>query len=170
MNNTQAISLLKEVAGSIARPVSAGIPPAPEVTLSVARFVYLDGTPALMALVPSSMLHATPSYDFDPLPPPEHENVFSNEVQRLPWEASRESEAEPTEPQGAEAPEHWIVRALMRLVRQEESNNHPTAARSETRICRQTRTRTTRALPATAGRRVATTATTTRGEKPPFFA
>ena len=86
-NNTQAISLLNE-AGNIAQKVDIkSLPKARDVPLSVGRFIYLDNTPALMGLVPKSMLHATPNFDFDPLPPPKELNIFSSDVQKLPWEA-----------------------------------------------------------------------------------
>lgn len=86
-NNTQAVSLLKE-AGDLAQKVDAkSLPKARDIPLSIGRFVYLDNTPALMSLVPKSMLHATPNFDFDPLPPPKQLNVFSSEAQKLPWDA-----------------------------------------------------------------------------------
>jgi hypothetical protein len=56
------------------------------VSLGTARFVYLEDTPALMSHVPRNMLHVTPNFDFDPLPPPEEENIFSNDRQRMPWD------------------------------------------------------------------------------------
>ena len=89
-NNTQATSLLQQVGGTVSKPDAASLPAADDVSWSIARFVYLDNTPALMALVPPYMLHASPNFDFDPLPPPKEENVFSNEVQKLPWDTSRE--------------------------------------------------------------------------------
>lgn len=45
----------------------------------------LDNTPALMGLVPGGMLHGFPNWDFDPLPPPKEENVFSYESQQFQW-------------------------------------------------------------------------------------
>jgi hypothetical protein len=51
-----------------------------EMTLDVVRFVYLDNTPALMALAPSKLLHRGNNSDADPLPP--DVNVFSYEAQR----------------------------------------------------------------------------------------
>lgn len=82
--------LLKE-AGERAHKVDVhSLPPAKEVPLSIGRFIYLDNTPELMGLVPSSMLHASPNFDYDPLPPPREENVFSNEFQSLPWRRTEE--------------------------------------------------------------------------------
>lgn len=80
-----ATTLLKE-AGGIARKVDVhSLPSATEVPLSIGRFIYLDNTPELMGLVPPKMLHASPNFDYDPLPPPREENIFSNEWQTWPW-------------------------------------------------------------------------------------
>lgn len=77
--------LLKQ-AGELATKVDVySLPPTAEVPLSIGRFIYLDNTPELMGLVPSSMLHASPNFDYDPLPPPREENIFSNEWQSIPW-------------------------------------------------------------------------------------
>lgn len=77
--------LLKE-AGETAQKVDAySLPQAKDIPLSTGRFIYLDNTPELMRLVPSSMLHASPNFDYDPLPPPLEENIFSSEWQSLPW-------------------------------------------------------------------------------------
>lgn len=81
-------ALLQSVAAAAPRPSAdhvAALPPAEPVSDSIARFAYLDGTPATMALVPGSMLHASPNYDFDPLPPPRALNVFSHIGQERPW-------------------------------------------------------------------------------------
>lgn len=77
--------LLKE-AGELAQKVDPlSLPRAKEVPLSIGRFIYLDNTPELMGLVPPSMLHASPNFDYDPLPPPRDENIFSSEWQSIPW-------------------------------------------------------------------------------------
>ncbi|KAL1883287.1 hypothetical protein Daus18300_000345 [Diaporthe australafricana] len=87
-----AIPLLKE-AGALARKPDIGsLPPAREVPQSIGRFIYLDNTPELMGLVPPSMLHASPNFDYDPLPPPREDNVFSNEWQEYPWSRSENPE------------------------------------------------------------------------------
>lgn len=86
-NNTQAISLLTEAGNLVQKVDVKSLPKARDVPLSVGRFIYLDNTPALMSLVPKSMLHATPNFDFDPLPPPKELNIFSSAAQKLPWEA-----------------------------------------------------------------------------------
>lgn len=85
-NNTDATSLLKDVASSVPRPTDfETLPESDEVRQPIARFVYLDNTPSIMALVPHTLLHVTPNFDFDPIPPPAEENDFSNEEQHLPW-------------------------------------------------------------------------------------
>lgn len=87
-----AIPLLKE-AGSLAKKPDVGsLPPAREVPLSIGRFIYLDNTPELMGLVPPDMLHASPNFDYDPLPPAKDENVFSNEWQEYPWSRAEHPE------------------------------------------------------------------------------
>lgn len=83
------VSLLKE-AGNLASKIHPrGLPAAQTVPLSVGRFIYLDNTPSLMGLVPPSMLHASPNYDYDPLPPPLEENVISYPMQEYPWQKNR---------------------------------------------------------------------------------
>lgn len=89
-NSQQASALLKEVAASLKRPPAyETLPEAEDVAESTARLVYLDNTPSLMMLVPHALMHASPNFDFDPLPPPLEENVFSSVAQRLPWEGAR---------------------------------------------------------------------------------
>ncbi|CAK7567712.1 MAG: hypothetical protein SEPTF4163_005680 [Sporothrix epigloea] len=80
-----ARTLLQEMASASPKADTTSLPLPPSVNLTIARFVYLDGTPGLMALVPQHMLHAAPNYDFDPLPPPAEQNVFSNPSQKRPW-------------------------------------------------------------------------------------
>jgi hypothetical protein len=84
-NTPEATSLLTEVARATKRLQEAMIPKIQdsEITLDIARFIYLDNTPTLMALVPSKLLHRTPNSDSDPLPP--DSNTFSYESQRRPW-------------------------------------------------------------------------------------
>lgn len=90
--------LLKEAGERATKVDPHSLPPAHEIPLSIGRFIYLDGTPELMGLVPSSMLHASPNFDYDPLPPPRDENIFSNEFQSIPW---RRREDRPTGVGGA---------------------------------------------------------------------
>jgi hypothetical protein len=91
-DNPQTISLLKEAASVAQKPSLDSLPPAPAAGRNAGRFVYLDNTPALMALVPGGMLHGFPNWDFDPLPPTAEENIFSYDSQRLPWNPDRGSD------------------------------------------------------------------------------
>ena len=82
-NTPEATSLLMEVAHTISKVNQAKIPLVDnsEMTLDVVRFVYLDNTPALMALAPSRLLHRSNNSDADPLPP--DDNIISYDSQRL---------------------------------------------------------------------------------------
>ncbi|KAG7285432.1 hypothetical protein NEMBOFW57_010059 [Staphylotrichum longicolle] len=87
-NTPQHITLLKSAAAAATRvdDPSTALPRGPPVALPTARFIYLDNNPALMSAVPRGMLHAaSPNFDFDPLPPPKGDNVFSSQTQQLPW-------------------------------------------------------------------------------------
>lgn len=95
-NTPEATSLLMEIAHAIGKVDLSPIRQVDnsEITLDVARFVYLDNTPALMALVPSSLLHRRNNSDADPLPP--DYNSYSYESQRSHLESrggSREDSA-----------------------------------------------------------------------------
>lgn len=87
-----AIPLLKEAGALATKPDVSSLPPAREVPLSIGRYIYLDNTPELMGLVPPDMLHASPNFDYDPLPPPKAENIFSNEWQEYPWSRAENPE------------------------------------------------------------------------------
>lgn len=87
-----AIPLLKEAGGLAKKPDVGSLPPAREVPLSIGRFIYLDNTPELMGLVPPDMLHASPNFDYDPLPPAKEDNIFSNEWQEYPWSRAEHPE------------------------------------------------------------------------------
>ncbi|KAI0381604.1 DUF654-domain-containing protein [Hypomontagnella monticulosa] len=80
-NNTQAISLLKEAA-SEARRGDEYVDPA-QVTSELARFAIMLGIPSLIGLVPQRFLGASTSWEFDPVPPPLSENIFSHESQKI---------------------------------------------------------------------------------------
>lgn len=111
-----AIPLLKE-AGALARKPDVGsLPPAREVPLSIGRFIYLDNTPELMGLVPPEMLHASPNFDYDPLPPAKEENIFSNEWQEYPWSKSEHPERY-TQPGGIEN----LLREAQRALQQQRA-------------------------------------------------
>jgi len=87
-NTPEATGLLMEVAYAVGKSDQANIVSIDytSITLNVARYVYLDNTPALMALVPSSLLHRIPNSDSDPLPPDVQYNLFSWPSQRAPFE------------------------------------------------------------------------------------
>ncbi|KAH6725024.1 transcriptional repressor TCF25-domain-containing protein [Leptodontidium sp. MPI-SDFR-AT-0119] len=82
-NTPEATALLMEIAHTIPKVNADSIPKLEnsEMTLDVVRFVYLDNTPAIMALAPSHLLHRSNNSDADPLPP--DINVYSYESQRL---------------------------------------------------------------------------------------
>lgn len=81
-NAPEAVSLLMEVAHTIPKVASDAIPHVnrSEMDLNVVRFVYLENIPALMALVPSSMLHKSNNSESDPIPP--EVSIYSYEAQR----------------------------------------------------------------------------------------
>ncbi|KFY49166.1 hypothetical protein V495_00676 [Pseudogymnoascus sp. VKM F-4514 (FW-929)] len=83
----EATALLVEVAHAVGKSDPKAIVPIPVqcINLDAARFVYLDNTPSLMSLVPSSLLHRIPNSDSDPLPPEAEMNIFSHPTQRLPF-------------------------------------------------------------------------------------
>lgn len=85
-DNSQATSLLKEAAALASKPDESTFAPLPVVGRNLARFIYLDDTPALMGLVPGGMLSTSPNWEFDPLPPFITENIFSYDSQRQPWQ------------------------------------------------------------------------------------
>jgi hypothetical protein len=82
-NTPEATALLMEVAHTIPKVDLAKISTVDnsEMTLDVVRFVYLDNTPALMALAPSRLLHRSNNSDADPLSP--DDNIISYDSQRL---------------------------------------------------------------------------------------
>lgn len=81
-NTPEATALLMETAHTIPKVAVDSIPKLDdsEMTLDVVRFVYLDNTPALMALAPGYLLHRSNNSDSDPLPP--DFNIYSYEHQR----------------------------------------------------------------------------------------
>jgi len=92
----QTISLLAESANAAQKAKADSLPRGPRVSLGTARFIYLENKPDLMSAVPRQMLHGSPNFDFDPLPPPKNENIFSSPTQQLQWEpASARSEGIP---------------------------------------------------------------------------
>ena len=88
-NTPEATSLLMEVAHSLRKDeIDPFLYNSESVNLDVARFVYLDSTPALMALVPGKLLHRQPNSDSDPLPPSMEDNKFSWPSQQQPFLAA----------------------------------------------------------------------------------
>ena len=96
-NTPEAISLLVEVTHSTEKLNDDTLKQYPNslIDLPVARFVYLDNTPSLMAFVPSILLHRLPNSDSDPLPPDEQHNIFSWPSQRMAF--IRETNRQATE-------------------------------------------------------------------------
>ncbi|KAK0704814.1 transcriptional repressor TCF25-domain-containing protein [Lasiosphaeris hirsuta] len=84
-NNPQATALLVEAAKAAQKAAPNTLPASQPVSLGTARFIYLDNTPDLMSAVPRQMLHASPNFDFDPLPPARADNKFSSSRQEKPW-------------------------------------------------------------------------------------
>jgi tetratricopeptide (TPR) repeat protein len=82
-NTPEATSLLMEVTHASDKLNYQDLPilDNAKITLNVARFVYLDNSPALMAHVPSQLLHRSTNSDSDPLPP--DRNIFSWDSQRM---------------------------------------------------------------------------------------
>ncbi|KAI2632285.1 DUF654-domain-containing protein [Hypoxylon sp. NC1633] len=89
--NTQAKSLLLEIGGEW--PVTAPtnmktIVSRSIITVNFARFVYLLGIPSMIGLLPRELLDMPVNWEFDPFPPPMHQNIFSYPSQMQPWEPS----------------------------------------------------------------------------------
>ncbi|KAK2598134.1 hypothetical protein QQS21_005766 [Conoideocrella luteorostrata] len=85
-NNAQATNLLQEVAKSQAKADVASLPSDDEaVDLGSARLAYLEGHTSLLAVAPRNLLDSQPNYEFDPLPPPEWDNIFTSGGTRLPF-------------------------------------------------------------------------------------
>ncbi|KAI0182060.1 DUF654-domain-containing protein [Hypoxylon sp. FL1284] len=85
-DKAQATSLLKEAAQEVKRadPAKAFAFP-PPVKTNFGRFVYLLEVPSLIGLVPRGLLDMKVNWEFDPLPPPMEENIFSHSSQTRPW-------------------------------------------------------------------------------------
>ncbi|KAG5988789.1 hypothetical protein E4U43_004627 [Claviceps pusilla] len=94
-NNAQATTLLQQVTqaqGGGGNKVDASSLAAEDaaVDLGSARLAYLEGQTALLAVTPRHLLDSQPNYEFDPLPPPEHDNIFTGEGTQLPWRERRQ--------------------------------------------------------------------------------
>lgn len=112
-NNTAATSLLQQVAKGIDR-VDTSVLPAddPSPDLGATRFVYLEGQTSILAVAPRDLLDSQPNYEFDPLPPPEEENIFTGEGCHMPW---RDRNA------GSRAMEHQIEAQLWNLMERRQA-------------------------------------------------
>ncbi|PNY26400.1 Uncharacterized protein TCAP_03668 [Tolypocladium capitatum] len=90
-NNAQATGLLQDVARGLSRVDTAALPsddgPA---DLGAVRLAYLEGQTSLLSVAPRGLLDSQPNYEFDPLPPPEDENIFTAEGTQLPWRDPRQ--------------------------------------------------------------------------------
>lgn len=85
-NNSQATALLQEVAKSMEKVDTSSLPaddPPPDS--GATRLAYLEGQTGLLSVAPRDLLDRQPNYEFDPLPPPEEENIFTGEGTQLPW-------------------------------------------------------------------------------------
>ncbi|KAM0345349.1 hypothetical protein ACHAPU_006510 [Fusarium lateritium] len=86
-NNTQAIALLEKVAKSLDKVDTSALPSTDSPPdQGVTRLAFLDGQTSLLGLAPREYLQMQPNYEFDPMPPPEVENIFSGTGTRLPWQ------------------------------------------------------------------------------------
>ncbi|ENH72946.1 hypothetical protein FOC1_g10009682 [Fusarium oxysporum f. sp. cubense race 1] len=85
-NNAQAIPLLEKTAKSLEKVDTSVLPSSDSPPdQGVTRLVYLEGQTSLMGLAPREYLEMQPNYEFDPLPPPEEENIFTGEGTKLPF-------------------------------------------------------------------------------------
>ncbi|KAK0389894.1 hypothetical protein NLU13_3467 [Sarocladium strictum] len=85
-NTPQATALLRAVAQKLDRVDIASLPaddPPPD--LGATRLVFLEGQTSLIAAAPRQYLDMQPNYEFDPLPPPREENIFTSSGTQLPF-------------------------------------------------------------------------------------
>ena len=96
-NNPQATTLLQEATKSIDKVDKSALE-RHDMTpdLAVVRLAYLEGQTSLLSVAPRELLDRQPNYEFDPLPPPEEENIFTcGEGSRLPWRDASSEAASP---------------------------------------------------------------------------
>lgn len=108
-NNAKAIALLQDAAKSLSRVDVASLPAddAP-VDLGSTRLVYLEGQTSLLAVAPPDLLDSQPNYEFDPLPPPEEENIFTGQGTQLPWK-NRQSQSQAGEGDVLAQMQHFLA-------------------------------------------------------------
>ncbi|KAI1051605.1 hypothetical protein LB506_003576 [Fusarium annulatum] len=89
-NNAQAIPFLEKTAKSLEKVDTSVLPSSDSPPdQGVTRLVYLEGQTSLMGLAPREYLEMQPNYEFDPLPPPEEENIFTGEGTKMPFVKQR---------------------------------------------------------------------------------
>lgn len=113
-NNTSASSLLQQVAKSLEKVDTSSLPvddPPPD--LGATRLAYLEGQTSIIGFAPRALLDMQPNYEFDPLPPPEEENIFTGHGCRLPW-LERDDH-------GAQAVEHQMAAQLQNLLERRQA-------------------------------------------------
>ncbi|KAG6060338.1 hypothetical protein E4U32_003488 [Claviceps aff. humidiphila group G2b] len=123
-NNPQAIALLQQVAKSQeTKPeVSSLASEDDAVDLGSARLAYLEGQTTLLAITPRHLLDSQPNYEFDPLPPPQHDNIFTSESTQLPW---RDNQPQRSQNQ---PPDDLLARMQNLLARRDERARRRAAA------------------------------------------
>ena len=85
-NNTGAMSLLQQVAKSLDKVDVSSLPADDSPPdLGATRLAYLEGQTSIIAAAPRELLDRQPNYEFDPLPPPREENLFTGEGCRMPF-------------------------------------------------------------------------------------
>lgn len=100
-NNGQSTPFLQQVAQSVEKVDAKALPSQdPAVDRGATRLAYLEGQTSLLALAPRNLLDVQPNYEFDPLPPPKDENIFTGESTRLPWGRERENQAQDDQQHG----------------------------------------------------------------------
>ncbi|KAH6997153.1 transcriptional repressor TCF25-domain-containing protein [Ilyonectria destructans] len=101
-NSSQATGLLQSVAKGLEKIDVTNLPvdDAP-ADLGATRLAFLEGQTSLLSAAPRELIERQPNYEFDPMPPPEKENIFTGEGMRLPWVESRQRRT--TEPSDIEA-------------------------------------------------------------------
>ncbi|KAF7545095.1 hypothetical protein G7Z17_g9429 [Cylindrodendrum hubeiense] len=101
-NNAQATGLLQSVAKDLDK-VDLSLLPVDDAPadLGATRLAYLEGQTSLLTVAPRELLDSQPNYEFDPLPPPEEENIFTGEGMRLPW--AEKQQRNNTQPSDIEA-------------------------------------------------------------------
>ncbi|PHH72978.1 hypothetical protein CDD80_4122 [Ophiocordyceps camponoti-rufipedis] len=94
-NNAQATALLQEVARDMDRVDATMLASHdPPLERAIVRQAMLDGEGPLLALAPRELVESQPNYEFDPLPPPEEDNLFTARATQLPWRDRQQQDEE----------------------------------------------------------------------------